>query len=297
MGFLVSTFCPCVTAERPSPASNSPASGPGAVSDHSQAEHRQPQPASPMLDGIANIDSTNGGLTDAVGGTEKKAKFRTATATVIASKHDRPNEVLVAESSKHGNKCVFPGGKLSLDDLANEEPVIACIRHEMDEEVGQPILFPTIIGKATDSTRDVRLTEIGKFAMKRDNLVPDKSIPEAQLTKIGYGDPKSKEKVYVSFGNSDTIVIGTIPYPEVLIDTSELKNPRFINLRGKEDFSEFGAGHDVLAAAYAEKLPIIDQLFSHIGHKATLPEEFGVATLLDDDLRDFAATRRRLLDQ
>lgn len=296
MGSLSSIFCPCITAERPSSEDNSPASGQGSVSDRSRVEHRQPRPASAMLDGIANIDSTNGGLTDAVGGTEKKAKFRTATATVIASKNDRPGEVLVAESSKHGDKCVFPGGKLSLDDLASEEPVIACVRHEMDEEVGQPILHATIIGAATDSTRDVRLTEIGKFAMKRDNLVPDKSIPEAQLKKIGYGDPESKEKVYVSFGNPDTIVIGTIPYPEVLVDTSELKNPRFINLRGKKDFSEFGAGHDVLAAAYAEKLPIIDQLFSHM-YKDPLPEEFGVATLLDDDLRDFAATRRRLLDQ
>src|SRR5579859_5523471 len=82
-------------------------------------------------------------------------KVTIATASAIIVHPTDPYRVLVADSAKHPHP-VLPGGKVERTDAADGTGALSCIKHELLEEIGAVPETLTVVGVATDPTRDVR---------------------------------------------------------------------------------------------------------------------------------------------
>ena len=83
------------------------------------------------------------------------------TATVIAAKIEDSNVVALLRSPKHGNKLVFPGGRVRIGD----ENYLQCAIREAEEEVGI-VLQPAALQFfcfSQKARRDVRKMKIKKY--------------------------------------------------------------------------------------------------------------------------------------
>lgn len=170
-------------------------------------------------------------------------KVRVATASVIIVSKDDPYRILVADSEKHP-KPVIPGGKIDRVDVEENDSCLSdagqrCIVREADEETGLNLEHPKLIGKAEDSTRDIR-------------VVPYSKVKESVIDPILPDNTPYNTKITASYGCPDFIYTDTVNETD-LSDTEELSGMRFIDIRTLKP-GELSAGHDVVVLSYREML-------------------------------------------